>query len=141
MTDRIGSSTPGMGGLARTAIEAALARHSAAKARIEHAISSSEIDGASAVLGRSAAAGTRGPSGTSESFGASFSKQISEGIRSIDAEVKRADRIADDLIAGRVDDLSEVAATLKQSDLSLRFALEVRNKFIDAYREVMRMSV
>lgn len=125
MTDRIGS--PASSGLARTAIEAALARHASAKARVEQALAP-EL------------APTR-PSGATDSIERSFSSQLSAGIRSIDAEVKRADRIADDLIAGRVTDLSEVAATLKQSDLSLRFALEVRNKFIDAYREVMRMSV
>jgi flagellar hook-basal body complex protein FliE len=34
-----------------------------------------------------------------------------------------------------------VAARLKESELSLRFSLEVRNKLIDAYREIMRMSV
>jgi flagellar hook-basal body complex protein FliE len=127
MTDRIGAT--GTSGLARAAIEAALARQAAAKERIEHALSP-EIAGAR---------GLAGPTGGVE--GSEFSKRLSEGIRAVDAEVKRADQLADDLIAGRVNDLSEVAATLKQSDLSLRFALEVRNKFIDAYREVMRMSV
>ena len=38
-------------------------------------------------------------------------------------------------------DLHEVATLLKQSELSFDFAMQVRNKFIDAYREVMRMSV
>lgn len=128
MTDRIGSSTSG---LARAAIEAALARQSAAKQRIEHAISP-ELSGAGALGGGASTNGIQA---------GEFSKKLSEGIRAIDAEVKRADSIADDLISGRVSDLSEVAAQLKQSDLSLRFALEVRNKFIDAYREVMRMSV
>ena len=30
---------------------------------------------------------------------------------------------------------------LKQAEISFRFAMEVRNKLIDAYREVMRMNV
>ena len=42
---------------------------------------------------------------------------------------------------GNVRDLHEIAARVKQADLSLKYALQVRNKLIDAYREVMRMSV
>ena len=34
-----------------------------------------------------------------------------------------------------------LAIQLKRADLSFRFALEIRNKLIDAYREVMRMNV
>ena len=45
-----------------------------------------------------------------------------------------------DVIQGNVD-LHEVTTQLKQSELSFEFAMQVRNKFIDAYREVMRMNV
>ena len=35
----------------------------------------------------------------------------------------------------------EIAARVKRADLSFKFAMEIRNKLIDAYREVMRMQV
>ena len=47
----------------------------------------------------------------------------------------------EEVVTGRVDEFHELAARLKQADLTFKFALEVRNKLIDAYREVMRMSV
>jgi len=47
----------------------------------------------------------------------------------------------DQVLSGQVSDFHEAASKLKEAELGLRFALEVRNKFVDAYREVMRMSV
>ena len=115
MVDRIGSSSTG---LARAAIEAALKRQSEAVQSM-----------------------SRGVEGAKETQASGFGQVLMDGLRSVNAEVKRADALSEDMVAGRVQDLSQVAAQLKQSDLSLRFALEVRNKFIDAYREVMRMGV
>jgi len=34
-----------------------------------------------------------------------------------------------------------VTTQIKQTELAFEFSMQVRNKFIDAYREVMRMSV
>jgi flagellar hook-basal body complex protein FliE len=59
----------------------------------------------------------------------------------MDQGVRDSDRLIDDVVTGRVTDFHEVALRLKESELSFRFSLEVRNKLVDAYREVMRMSV
>lgn len=115
MVDRIGNDSSS---LARAAIEAAMKRHTDA---VRSMASGPEI---------------AGPSQTSD-----FAKTISESLRAVDQQVKRVDELTTEMLSGRVTDLSAVAAQLKESDLSLRFSLEVRNKFIDAYREVMRMSV
>ncbi len=115
MVDRIGSQTS----LAQAAIEAALKRQTVALERLSQAAAPA-AESARAV---------------------DFSSALKSGISEIDAQVKRADTLALDVATGKVTDFHEVAAALKQSDLSLRFALEVRNKFIDAYREVMRMGV
>lgn len=115
MVDRIGTSSSS---LARAAIEAAMKRQADAM--------------------RSMTAGPEGPSAPRTS---DFAKAIGENLRAVDEDVKRVDELTRGLVSGSVADLSAVAAQLKESDLSLRFALEVRNKFIDAYREVMRMSV
>jgi flagellar hook-basal body complex protein FliE len=45
------------------------------------------------------------------------------------------------VLSGRVDDFHEIAVQIKKADVSFRFAMEIRNKLIDAYREVMRMPV
>jgi flagellar hook-basal body complex protein FliE len=116
MVDRIGEGPS----LARSAIESALKRHSDAVARVR---------------------GGQESAPAPETQSAGFSSALVDGIKDVDAQVKRADALVEGVVTGQVQDFHEVAAALKQSELSLKFALEVRNKFIDAYREIMRMSV
>ena len=46
-----------------------------------------------------------------------------------------------DLMMGEADDLSGLLIDAQKAELALQFALQIRNKVIDAYNEVMRMSV
>jgi len=118
MVDRIGTGTPSTS-LARAAIEAALKRQAEATRSMGE-------------IAQPGATRTEGPD---------FTRSLAETVKTVDTEVRKADALVEQVVAGQVNDFSEVAAQLKQSELSLRFALEVRNKFIDAYREVMRMGV
>lgn len=115
MTSKIGDSASA----ARSAIEAALRRHADAAARVREAA----IPGAPAAQ----------KSG--------FSSVLSQGLDQMNASAAESDKLIEDVVAGRVTDFHEVALRLKESELSFRFSMEVRNKFVDAYREVMRMSV
>jgi len=118
MIDRIGQSS-----LAKSAIEAALRRQAEAGKRLDQR--AAELQG-----GAPEAVGSQG-----------FATNLAQGLRDVDTQVKLGDDLAQRVIEGKVSDFAEVAAQLKQSDLAFKFALEVRNKFVDAYREVMRMSV
>jgi flagellar hook-basal body complex protein FliE len=73
--------------------------------------------------------------------GVDFERALEAGLERIDGEVRSADTLPFDLLTGKVDDFHEIAVQLKSAELSFRFAMEIRNKLIDAYREVMRMSV
>ena len=46
-----------------------------------------------------------------------------------------------ELLMGQSDDLSALMLDIQKAELSLNLALQVRNKVIDAYNEVMRMQV
>jgi len=122
MTNPIGeSSIPSRSAAsARSAIESALRRHADAVARAHQP------------AGESAGGVTR-----ADGFGAA----LASGIEKLDAAVGGTDQLAESVISGKVEEFHEVALRLKQSELSFRFAMEVRNKLVDAYREVMRMSV
>lgn len=113
----------GEGSLARAALEAALKSQSQAAAKVE--------DKAEALGGKAREVG----------FERDLAKSLSEGLRAVDGELKAADHLPLDMVAGKVTDFHEVAAKLKDAELTFRFAMEVRNKLIDAYRETMRMSV
>lgn len=82
--------------------------------------------------------------GTADEIGRTPEAATASGIPAV-GELAEGLRGVDDLplamVEGRVDGFQELAVRVKSADLSFRFALEVRNKLIDAYREVMRMSV
>ena len=122
MVERIGS-----GGLAREALIAALRKQAAEHARVR----SAQADVA-------ASAGAA-PEGAARAPG--FAEALQQGIRAVDLEVKAAERLPEDVALGNVQDFHEVAARIKRADLSFKVAMEIRNKLIDAYREVMRMPV
>jgi flagellar hook-basal body complex protein FliE len=113
---------------ARAAIEAALRRHADAVSRVRGGESRPAAD-----VERPAERTIGGPS--------DFGDALESTLNRVDASVRDSDRLVDELASGKVDDFHEVALRLKQSELSFRFAMEVRNKLVDAYREVMRMSV
>lgn len=108
-------------------IEAALKAHAAASKRIEAQLANAS--------GAGAAGAPQAP------VGADFTKALSEGLRNANQQVNSVDALPSDLVTGKIADFHEVAAQIKQSELTFKFALEVRNKLIDAYRETMRMSV
>jgi len=118
--DGIGKSS-----LAREAIASAI------RAQADRAASLREI--ASGITGESRPA-TEAPK-------TDFSNHLSGGIEAVDTELKNAASMPEKLVTGQVDDFYEVAVQVRQADLTFKFAMEIRNKLIDAYREVMRMTV
>lgn len=109
--------------LARAALEAAQRTQQAA-ARVDSALA----DGA-------------GAAPTSASFDGQLSDAVRGAVRAVDAELQSAQRLPVDLLSGEMTDFHSVAAQIKRTELTFKFALEVRNKLIEAYRETMRMSV
>lgn len=70
----------------------------------------------------------------------SFGETLAAGLDAVEADVDRTNQLHLDVLQGRLD-IHEVTAQIKESEISFQFALQVRNKLLDAYREVMRMSV
>ncbi|MCC6408122.1 MAG: flagellar hook-basal body complex protein FliE [Planctomycetes bacterium] len=122
MVDGIGSSS-----FARAAIEAALRTQTESAKRIDSEVANSLASGGLEV----------GQAPKSTSFGDS----LSQGLREVNGSINRVDELPADMVAGKVGDFHELAVQIKQAELSFKFAMEVRNKLIDAYRETMRMSV
>ena len=79
----------------------------------------------------------RAASGT----GVDFARALESGLNEVEAKVQGADALPFHLLTGKVNDFHEIAVQLKSTELSFKFAMEIRNKLVDAYREVMRMSV
>ena len=82
-----------------------------------------------------------GPEGAAGAFESSLGSAVGRGIDALQAGAGTVERLPEKIVTGEVRDFHEIAGQLKRSELTFKFALEVRNKLIDAYREVMRMSV
>ncbi|MBW1778359.1 MAG: flagellar hook-basal body complex protein FliE [Deltaproteobacteria bacterium] len=66
-----------------------------------------------------------------------FEKMLDETER----RLKEADHAILKLGQGRSQDLHDVMIAMEKADLSLRLLVQVRNKMVDAYQEIMRMQV
>ncbi len=72
---------------------------------------------------------------------ASFGKILNEVLTDANAKQLEADQSVQSLLAGETQDVNQVMVAMAKADVSFRMMLEVRNKLIDAYQEVMRMQV
>ena len=78
--------------------------------------------------------------GTGQSDG-SFANILSETL-AIAGMADTADKVsALELLTGQSDDLSGLLLDAQKAELSLNLALQLRNKVIDAYNEIMRLQV
>ncbi len=71
---------------------------------------------------------------------ANFADELGKAIGSIEEAQLDSDREAGKVALGG-GNLHEAAIALQKADISMRLAMKVRNKVVDAYQEVMRMSV
>jgi flagellar hook-basal body complex protein FliE len=82
------------------------------------------------------------PSGAERpgSAGESFADALGKAISGVDGLQRDADRSAEQVAMGG-GNLHETALALEKADTAIRLAVKVRNKIVDAYQEIMRMSV
>jgi flagellar hook-basal body complex protein FliE len=72
--------------------------------------------------------------------GASFADALGQAVAEVDRLQAAGDGSAREVALGG-GNLHETALALEKADVALRVAVKVRNKLVDAYQEVMRMSV
>jgi flagellar hook-basal body complex protein FliE len=72
-----------------------------------------------------------------ETFGAALGKAVS-GVSEMQAQAQEA---ATALASGQPVDMAQTLVTIEKANISLQFALQVRNKLLEAYQDVMRIPV
>jgi len=70
-----------------------------------------------------------------------FEKLLKDGIEELNKEQIEAYNAMSDIATGKVENLQEAVQKIESAELSLKFALEVKNKAINAYKEIMRMQI
>lgn len=76
-----------------------------------------------------------------QSDGPSFSERISEGLNDVAGAQKEASNLARDFELGIEQDLSKVMVSQQVSSLGFQLTLNLRNKALSAYKDIMNMPV
>jgi len=73
--------------------------------------------------------------------GDSFGKLLKNSMEEVNQLQNEADRSIEQLVAGESKNLHETMIAMEKANISFRLMMEVRNKIIEAYQDVMRMQV
>lgn len=73
--------------------------------------------------------------------GPSFQDLFSQALVQVEQDQVAAAHAAVKLATGEVQDIAEVMIASERANLSLGLALQVRNKLLEAYQEIMRTSI
>jgi len=86
--------------------------------------------------------GTNGNSKIDDSeAGKSFQNMLNDAISSVNNEQVDGYKAMEGIATGKVTNLQEAVQRIEEAELSLKLALEVKNKALNAYKEVMRMQI
>ena len=81
--------------------------------------------------------GTSGPSQDEKSF----LDYVAEGVKTVNDIQTNADKMSTNLATGKQENIHETMLAVSQAELSFKLMVQIRNKALEAYQEVMRMQV
>jgi flagellar hook-basal body complex protein FliE len=73
--------------------------------------------------------------------GKSFMDVLSRSVDQVNRDQVQADTAIKETVAGRNKNIHETMLAIERADSSMKLMMQVRNKVLDAYREIMRMQV
>lgn len=71
----------------------------------------------------------------------SFLDYLNNAMGETNNLVLNSERISEDFAIGKTDNIHEVLVSMEKADIALQFTMQVRNKVLDAYNEIMRMQI
>ncbi|TKJ42223.1 flagellar hook-basal body complex protein FliE [candidate division LCP-89 bacterium B3_LCP] len=71
----------------------------------------------------------------------SFKETLETFANDVNRLQLNAEEATERLISGDVENIHQVMVAMNEADSSFRLMMEVRNKIIEAYREIMKMQV
>jgi flagellar hook-basal body complex protein FliE len=90
-------------------------------------------------MATTATSGLAQAGGSQATGGASFLDVIGKAVEGLNTSMVNADNLSMRLAAGEDVDLHQVMSALEEASIGLQTGLSVRNKAIEAYKEIMAM--
>ena len=73
--------------------------------------------------------------------GSSFGDILKKSIGEVNDMQKAGEKAMEDMATGQVKDLHQAAIAIDKAEMSMKLMLEVRNKAINAYKEILRTQI
>jgi len=70
-----------------------------------------------------------------------FKEILYDALNNVNTLEQESAKMTEDFVAGRTDNIHSVLIAAEKASISLQFIMEVRNKVMDAYQEIMRMQI
>ncbi len=99
----------------------------------------SPLTGAATVTGAAAAAKTTAVQGAAGSM--DFSKGLTSAINNLTNIQDNADQLVTQMATGQNTDIQQVVLAVEKANMALQTSVQVKNKVVDAYTEIMHMQV
>jgi len=68
-------------------------------------------------------------------------EQVNSAIKKVDELQRNADEMIEQVASGNVEDAHKAVIAMERALMAMDFSLQVRNKVLDAYQEIMRMQI
>lgn len=75
------------------------------------------------------------------SRGEGFLDMLRQFLAAANADQLEADRLSEAMVTGQVEDVSQAVLAMQKAELSFQLLLQIRNKALEAYQEIMRLPV
>ena len=76
-----------------------------------------------------------------QSPGADFGELLNDAISKVNELQKNSDELSEELAVGEADNLHDVVIAAEKADIALSLTIQVRDKIVEAYDEMMRMQI
>lgn len=70
-----------------------------------------------------------------------FSQMVTDGLASVNQQLIGSQQDLQNLAVGNVENLHQVMIRLEESKINFQLMMQVRNRLLEAYQDVMKMSV
>lgn len=72
---------------------------------------------------------------------ASFGEQLQGALRAVDGLQTQRDELVREMVRGEPIEVHDVMTAAQEAQLAFELMLEVRNKLLESYQEIMRMHI
>jgi flagellar hook-basal body complex protein FliE len=70
-----------------------------------------------------------------------FSQVISKVVSEANEQQLHSENVVRDFVSGKTENVHDLVLSVAKADLSFRLVLEIRNRLIESYQEIMRMQM